>query len=131
MQKARQFESGRKQVRFLLIDIQSSSQVKRFIMERDMNTPRTPGYGQPGQPTYASQSDGTPRKESDVREGGDDALTQSSPTDPDSDEKVIVNEQRANKTVNAPSQTAANTSEANSYDDEIVDRRDTGRIAEE
>lgn len=100
-------------------------------MERDMNTPRTPGYGQPGQPTYASQQDGTPRKESDVREGGDDALTQSSPTDPDSDEKVIVNEQRANKTVNAPSQTAANTSEANSYDDEIVDRADTGRIAEE
>ncbi len=100
-------------------------------MERDMSTPRTPGYGQQGQPTYASQGDGTPRQEGDVREGGDDALAQSSPTDPDSDEKVIVNEQRANKTVNAPSQTAANTSEANSYDDEIVDRADTGRIAEE
>lgn len=95
-------------------------------MERDMNIPRKPGYDQPGQPTYASQPDITPRKE-----GGDDALTQSSPSDPDSDEKVIVNEQRANKTVNAPSQTAANTSEANSYDDEIVDRADTGRIAEE
>lgn len=100
-------------------------------MERDMNTPRTPGFGQPGQPTYASQNDGIPRKESDVREGGDDALAQSSPSDTNSDEKVIVNEQRANKTVNAPSQTAANTSEGNSYDDEIINRPDTGRVAEE
>ena len=55
------------------------------------------------------------------REGGDDSLVDSSPTDIHSDEKVVVNEQRANKTVNAPSQTAANTSEGNSYDEEILD----------
>lgn len=45
-------------------------------------------------------------------------LTQSSPTDSRSDEKVIVNEQLSNKTVNAPSQTAPNTSERISTDDE-------------
>jgi len=55
------------------------------------------------------------------REGGDDSLVNSSPTDSRSDEKVVVNEQRANKIVNGPSQTAANTSEGNSYDDEILD----------
>ena len=55
------------------------------------------------------------------REGGDDALAESSPTDSRSDEKVIVNEQRANKTVNAPSQTAAITSEGSSNDEEILD----------
>jgi hypothetical protein len=53
------------------------------------------------------------------REGGDDSLADSSPTDSRSDEKVIANEQRA---VNAPSDTAAQTSEGNSYDDdEILD----------
>jgi len=55
------------------------------------------------------------------REGGDDSLADSSPTGSRSDEKVVVNEQRANKTVNAPSQTAAHTSEGSSYDDEIID----------
>jgi hypothetical protein len=59
--------------------------------------------------------DTTPR-----REGGDDALAESSPTDSRSDEKVIVNEQRGNKTVNAPSQSAAHTSEAEGSDEEII-----------
>jgi len=54
------------------------------------------------------------------REGGDDALESSSPADYNSDEKVIVNEQRANKTVNAPSQTAAHTSEAEGSDEDII-----------
>lgn len=61
------------------------------------------------------------KDENNGREGGDDSLANSSPTDSRSDEKVVVNEQRANKTVNAPSQTAANTSEGSSYDDEIID----------
>jgi hypothetical protein len=56
------------------------------------------------------------------REGGDDALAGSSPNDLRSDEKVIVNEQRSNKTVNAPSQTASNSSEESSVDDEIIDK---------
>ena len=62
------------------------------------------------------------RRESDAvgREGGDDSLVNSSPTDSRSDEKVVVNEQRADKIVNAPSQTAANTSEGSSNDDEIL-----------
>lgn len=55
------------------------------------------------------------------RESGDDSLVNSSPTDSRSDEKVVVNEQRSDKIVNGPSQTAANTSEGNSYDDEIVE----------
>jgi hypothetical protein len=55
------------------------------------------------------------------REGGDDSLTNSSPTDSRSDEKVVVNEQRADKIVNGPSQTAVNTSEGNGNDDEILD----------
>lgn len=55
------------------------------------------------------------------REGGDDAITNSNPNDNRLDEKVIVNEQRSNKTVNAPSQTAANTSEDNATDDELID----------
>jgi hypothetical protein len=55
------------------------------------------------------------------REGGDDSLVNSSPTDSRSDEKVVVNEQRGDKIVNAPSQTAANTSEGSSNDDDIVE----------
>lgn len=55
------------------------------------------------------------------REGGDDSLLNSSPTDTRSDEKVVVNEQRADKIVNGPSQTAVNTSEGSSNDDEILD----------
>jgi hypothetical protein len=78
--------------------------------------PRDPREKKDADPTFSSQPDMTPR-----REGGDDALAESSPTDSRSDEKVIVNEQRANKTVNAPSQTASNTSEANGNDEEILD----------
>ena len=55
------------------------------------------------------------------REGGDDSLVNSSPTDSRSDEKVVVNEQRGNKIVNGPSQTAVNTSEGSSNDDEILE----------
>jgi hypothetical protein len=60
--------------------------------------------------------DMTPR-----REGGDDAIAESSPDDNRLDEKVIVNEQRGNKTVNAPSQTASNASETTGNDEEILD----------
>lgn len=64
---------------------------------------------------------GQKRSDANGREGGDDSLINSSPTDIHSDEKVVVNEQRGSKIVNGPSQTAANTSEGNSYDDEIID----------
>jgi hypothetical protein len=38
---------------------------------------------------------------------GEEALLQSSPTDADADEKVIVNSSQENKIVNSPSQTSA------------------------
>lgn len=47
-----------------------------------------------------SDADQTPR-----REGGDDALAETSPTDDRADEQVIVNQQESNRTVNQPSQT--------------------------
>jgi hypothetical protein len=59
--------------------------------------------------------DMTPR-----REGGDDSLAEASPYDSRDDEKVIVNTQRENKTVNTPSQTAANTSENVSSDEDVL-----------
>jgi hypothetical protein len=43
-----------------------------------------------------SDPDMTPR-----REGGDDALAETNPTDARADEKVIVNEQESNRTVNS------------------------------
>ena len=89
-------------------------------MNRNNNTPRSSPDTKPGQPSYESQPDMTPR-----REGGDDTIAESLPTDSRLDEKVIVNEQRGNKTVNAPSQTAANTSESNNHDEEILDDSDT------
>ena len=78
---------------------------------------RDPGNSKPDRSVPGVEPDVTPR-----REGGDDALAESSPYDSRSDEQVIVNEQRGNKTVNAPSQTAAHTSEGNSHDDEIIDQ---------
>ena len=60
--------------------------------------------------------DQTPR-----REGGEDSAENMSPTDENADEKVIVNEQREHKTVNTPSQTAANTSEGISDDEDTID----------
>ena len=71
---------------------------------------------------YKKQIDPPKNKKEEVngREGGDDSLANSSPTDSRSDEKVVVNEQRGDKIVNEPSQTAANTSEGNSNDDEIL-----------
>ena len=64
-------------------------------------------------PTYLP--DMTPR-----REGGDDSLAEASPYDSRDDEKVIVNTQRENKTVNIPSQTAANPSEDGANDEEVL-----------
>jgi hypothetical protein len=59
--------------------------------------------------------DMTPR-----REGGDDSLAEASPYDYRDDEKVIVNEQRENKTVNRPSQTAVNASEEGASDEDVL-----------
>ena len=81
---------------------------------KNLENPQGPKEKKSGEPT--TLPDSTPR-----REGGDDSLAESSPTDNRSDEKVIVNEQRENKVVNGPSQTAANTSEGSSYDEEILD----------
>jgi len=71
--------------------------------------------------THWNEPPKTKRDSSDAvgREGGDDSLVNSSPTDSRSDEKVVVNEQRSEKVVNAPSQTAVNTSEGTGSDEEI------------
>jgi hypothetical protein len=68
---------------------------------------RDPGPKEKKQgPDTGTRPDTTPR-----REEGDDALAESSPTDSRSDKKVIVNEQKESKIVNAPPQTSVNTSE--------------------
>jgi hypothetical protein len=87
-------------------------------MNKEVYDPSGPKDKKGGQTGYDIQPDVTPR-----REGGEDSIENSSPADSNSDEKVIVNEQKGNKTVNAPSQTAAHTSESESYDDEILDGR--------
>jgi hypothetical protein len=63
--------------------------------------------------TFETSPDTTPR-----REGGDDALSETDPSNSRLDEKVIVNEQGANKIVNAPSQTEVHTSESERTVDE-------------
>ena len=52
----------------------------------------------------------------------DDSLENADPNDSRADEKVIVNEQVGNKTVNAPSQTAVNSSEGISSDEETINQ---------
>lgn len=88
-------------------------------MKAQANGPKDPRERKVEDPTFNTQPDLTPR-----REGGDDALAENSdaleasaPNDSRADEKVIVNEQREHKTVNGPSQTAANT---NGSDEEII-----------
>jgi hypothetical protein len=76
--------------------------------------PRDPRDRSVDRPDYYP-ADQTPRKE-----GGEDSAEEISPTDESADEKVIVNEQREQKTVNAPSQTAVNSSEGISNDEETI-----------
>jgi hypothetical protein len=78
-----------------------------------MNNNNDPRNKEKNKQGYENPADQTPR-----REGGDDSLAESSPQDTRADEKVIVNEQRENKIVNAPSQTAAHVSKGN--DEDIV-----------
>lgn len=86
-------------------------QLNTRIMNINRNDPRDPRI-QKEDATYLP--DMTPR-----REGGDDALAETDPDDSRADEIVIVNEQRENKMVNRPSQTAANTSEEMSSDEDV------------
>ena len=53
------------------------------------------------------------------REGGDDILSDPDPHDSRLDEKIVVNTQRENKIVNAPSQTDAHPSEGEYSVDEL------------
>ena len=79
--------------------------------------PKIPGTkaDQPKQRDLETLPDQTPR-----REGGDDAIAESSPSDSRLDEKVIVNEQREHKAVNAPSQTEAHPSELEGSDEDVI-----------
>ncbi|MDQ3277023.1 MAG: hypothetical protein M3Q06_01770 [Bacteroidota bacterium] len=62
--------------------------------------------------TFETRQDETPR-----REGGDDALAETNPTDSRMDEKVVVNTQRENKIVNTPSQSDPHLSGENRVDE--------------
>lgn len=64
--------------------------------------------------TFETRPDETPR-----REGGDDALAETNPSDSRMDEKVIVNTQGENKIVNSPSQTGPHASEGENSVDEL------------
>ena len=64
--------------------------------------------------TFETRPDETPR-----REGGDDALSETNPSDSRLDEKVIVNTQSESKIVNSPSQSDAHVSEAENRVDEL------------
>ena len=81
-----------------------------------MNEPKGPREKQNQDTEWNNYPDRTSR-----REGGEDSAEHMSPTDDNADEKVIVNEQREHKTVNAPSQTAVNTSEGVSSDEDTID----------
>jgi hypothetical protein len=80
-------------------------------MKAEVNGPKLPQDNGPAR--NPAPSDQAPQ-----REGGDDSLADARPDDYRADEKVIVNEHRESKTVNAPSQTAANTNVGISNDEE-------------
>lgn len=89
-------------------------------MNRESNGPRDLKGKRAGEIDRAGkigniEADSTPRSE-----GGEDSLENASPTDSRADEKVIVNEQRDNKIVNMPSQTAVNSSEQAGNDEEVI-----------
>ena len=62
--------------------------------------------------TFETRPDQTPR-----REGGDDALAETNPSDSRRDEKVVVNTQIENMIVNTPSQSDAHLSGDNRVDE--------------
>lgn len=62
--------------------------------------------------TFETRPDVTPR-----REGGDDALAETNPSDSRMDEKVVVNTQSENKIVNTPSQSDPHVSGDNRVDE--------------
>lgn len=62
--------------------------------------------------TFETRPDQTPR-----REGGDDALAETNPSDSRMDEKVVVNSQSENKIVNTPSQSDPHLSGDNRVDE--------------
>lgn len=62
--------------------------------------------------TFETRPDQTPR-----REGGDDALAETNPSDSRMDEKVVVNTQSENKIVNTPSQSDPHLSGDNRVDE--------------
>jgi hypothetical protein len=77
--------------------------------------PKDPQNRRFEKPSSYDRPDQTPR-----REGGEDSAEHISPTDDNADEKVIVNEQREDKIVNMPSQTAVNSSEGTGSDEDVI-----------
>ena len=85
-------------------------------MERTNNPAGDPGQDRVEDHVFTTMADETPR-----REGGDDALAETDPQDGRADEKVIVNEQREQKIVNTPDQSAPSTSEGISNEEDTID----------
>ena len=86
-------------------------------MKEDPRASQIPADEKGSQPAEGSLPDLTPRRIS-----GDDSLEASSPVDSRSDEKVIANDR--SKTIAAPLQAVANTSEVHGNDDAISDDQD-------
>ena len=87
-----------------------------------MNKPQNgpgPRGNQPGKKDYHRDYEST-ADQAPAREGGDDAIADSSPSDSRLDEKVVVNTQREHKAVNAPSQSAAHPSELEGSDEDVI-----------
>jgi hypothetical protein len=109
-------EAVNKKVRFFhnLLCNNDSLILKDKVMNRPKKTPKKSGI-QSRPNDYDKPTDTTPS-----REGGDDAIADSSPSDSRLDEKVVVNTQREHKAVNAPSQTAAHPSELEGSDEDVI-----------
>lgn len=87
-------------------------------MNRPENAPGPRG-NQPRKKDYHKDYDST-ADQTPAREGGDDAIADSSPSDSRLDEKVVVNTQRENKAVNSPSQTAPYPSELEGNEEDVI-----------
>lgn len=87
--------------------------LKSIVMNNGPKDPRNKDRRQEG-------GNEAPEDQNAGRQGGDDALAERTETDSRADEKVIVNEQTQNKTVNAPSQTGVHSSEMEGSDEDVL-----------
>jgi hypothetical protein len=99
-----------KRVQFWFLKV--SRHANKFIMNAPTQGPKIKEDNTAS--TFETRPDETPR-----REGGDDALAETNPSDSRMDEKVVVNTQSEQKIVNSPSQSEPHLSEGESRVDEL------------